>query len=120
MEHAQKVQEEVEQQLKGLKEKQAKAREKTKQEDESQSMSRYGKRMGKQFAAYAEKINQASGMNFSETDGNLSSTNMTPKDIDTSMLGFVQEIEPEVPRKVKKNMKVTAHPVTGEPVIERI
>lgn len=35
------------------------------------------------------------------------------------MLGFVQEIEPEVPRKVKKNMKVTAHPVTGEPVIER-
>ena len=45
---------------------------------------------------------------------------MTPKDIDDSLLGFVQEIEPEVPKKVKKNIKVTAHPVTGEPVVERV
>eukprot|EP00354_Favella_ehrenbergii_P007160 CAMPEP_0170458874 /NCGR_PEP_ID=MMETSP0123-20130129/5714_1 /TAXON_ID=182087 /ORGANISM="Favella ehrenbergii, Strain Fehren 1" /LENGTH=67 /DNA_ID=CAMNT_0010723199 /DNA_START=913 /DNA_END=1113 /DNA_ORIENTATION=+ len=45
---------------------------------------------------------------------------MTPKDIDDSLLGFIQEIEPEVPKTVKKNVKVSAHPVTGEPVVERV
>ena len=34
-------------------------------DQEADSKTRYGKRMGKQFAAFADKINEASGMDLS-------------------------------------------------------
>lgn len=45
---------------------------------------------------------------------------MNPKEVDDSLLGMVQEMEPTLPtRKPKKNKKVSVHPVTGEAVLER-
>ena len=44
---------------------------------------------------------------------------MTPKEIDESLLGFEQEVEPTLPSKLKKHLKVSVHPVTGEAMIER-
>ena len=45
---------------------------------------------------------------------------MNTEEIDQSMLGFVQEIEPSVPKKQRRNnKKVTVNPMTGETVVNR-
>lgn len=46
---------------------------------------------------------------------------MTPKEIDESLLGFVQEIEPKVPQqKSNKHQKVSVDPITGQATVERV
>ena len=51
-------------------------------------------------------------------DYNDSSTNrMTPKEIDESFLGMSQEIEPTLPKKLRKNQFMSKDPLSGEPIV---
>ena len=46
--------------------------------------------------------------------------NMTPEELDQGYLGFVNDLEPALPPKKRKNVKIKVHPETGEPVYEKI
>ena len=62
-------------------------------------------------------LSQASGMDFNESGRNK----MKPKEIDESLMGLVQELEPSLPtrRTVRHGKRVSLNPVTGEAAVER-
>ena len=46
---------------------------------------------------------------------------MEPKEVEQSLMGIVQELEPMLPtRPPRGQKKVSLHPVTGEPLLERM
>ena len=72
--------------------------------------------MSKEFESYAGVLSEASGIDFLSQEGQGT---MNPKEIDESIRGFEQEIEPTIPKQIKKHHRVTVNPVTGEPMVER-
>ena len=85
-------------------------------DEASDQTSRRAKRMSKQFANYSDMLSEASGMDFMSEEG---SGKMNPKEIEESIKGFEQEIEPTIPRRINKYHKVSVDPVTGDPIIQR-
>lgn len=85
-------------------------------DEASDNTSRRAKRMSKQFANYSGMLSEASGMDFMSEEG---SGKMNPKEIEDSIKGFEQEIEPTIPRRINKHHKVSVDPVTGDPIISR-
>ena len=82
-----------------------------------ESASRHAKRVSRQHLDYTNMLSQASGMDFNESGRNK----MKPKEIDESLMGLVQELEPSLPtrRTVRHGKRVSLNPVTGEATVER-